>query len=279
MASLLPPVESDDARDTSHRYALVEMGALPIQARSLLIDSVAGAYWSLIRDTAQEHLIREGPWLLRPDPASLAAWQDLEGLSCALHAWIDSPLEGDALAKQLAPAMTIECPERRAWLLRFYLPNTIRVLHAETQASWYAALFSGITRWWCRDDRQHWQPLAGLPADGIAHDAWRLSADEALWQALRGDPEVMALTTQLLRDMPGVFEGLCACDRPRRVEKALAAADAAQLTRPDDRRTYAYLWLIQGESHLKEAPMADCIAQAAQGGSPLLERLQTIEEA
>lgn len=278
MASLFPPAWSAEPRSVeAQRYALIEMGALSSPARSALIDSAAPAYWPLIRHTQQDHLIREGPWLLQPDPTNLAAWRTIEALPCALQAWIESPLDGSTLAEQLAPAMIVEATDRRLWLLRFYASQAIQALHAEIQADWHAALFSGITHWWYRNDVHEWQSLAGLPTKDPPRQGWRLSLDDALWKTLAGDPEVTALTAQLVNDMPTVFAGICAGERPRRVASALAGANSAGLIDPADRRIYVYLWLTQGEAALQEAPMAQAIARAARGESSLAEQLQAME--
>lgn len=279
MVSLLPPAWSGEIPpDETGRYALIEMGLLSPASRAALIDNVAPAYWPLIRDTSQAHLVREGPWLLQPDLANLHAWQAVEALPCALHAWIESPLKGAALAEQLAPAMIAESADHRPWLLRFYTSEAIQALHAETQADWHTELFSGITHWWYRNGDHEWQALAGLPPSVQPQRGWRLRLDNATWKALAGDPEVMTLTAQFVNDMPAVFAGLCAGERPRRVASALTAADDLQLSHPEDRRTYVYLWLTQGEAMLKQPPLPQAIARAARGESSLIEQLQMLKE-
>lgn len=279
MASLLPPAWMENIRkNETERYALIEMGTLSRSSRSVLIDSSASAYWPLMHDTSQPHLIREGPWLLQPNPTNLAAWQSIDTLPCALHAWIESPLDGATLAEQLASAMVVEATDRRSWLLRFYAPQAIQALHAETQADWHAELFSGIERWWYRNDVHEWQALDGLPPKDPSPRGWQLSLSDASWKALAGDPEVTTLTAQLANDMPDVFTGLCVGERPRQVAQALAATDAAQLNRADDRRTYVCLWLRQGEAMLKEASIVQCIERAARGEASLIEQLQTLKE-
>ncbi|PSJ20592.1 hypothetical protein CVH10_16735 [Halomonas sp. ND22Bw] len=274
---LRPDVWRNVEAPDSHRYALIEMGALPRATRTALIDAADGHYWSLIRGTQQEHLIREGPWLMTL-PDSEQEWQDLNGMECGLMAWLESPQPGDSLARQLAPAMTVMSPEGKPWLMRFYLPPMIQALHAANSRSWYRDLFNGIERWWYPTSEEGWQALAGLPDDGSKHDVWRLDCDSHLWDSLKGNTEATALTAQLVSEMPELFENICPCDRPGCVAKALFAADEAKLSRPEDRRIYVYLWLEKEEAFMQSDLMRQCLEQAACGDTALLECLQTREE-
>ncbi|MDR5868438.1 DUF4123 domain-containing protein [Halomonas koreensis] len=261
-----------------NRYALIEMGALSGETRTALVEAAGGSYWPLIRGTQQEHLIREGPWLMALSNAEEADWPGLQAMGCGLMAWIESALPEPALASQLAPAMTVLSPEGKAWLLRFYSPSIIQALHERATWSWHRDLFNGIERWWYRAQPGGWQYLDGLPDDGRRHDAWRLECDASLWDALTGNTEVMTLTAHFVSEMPELFGDICPCDRPGRVANALAAADEAQLLRPEDRRVYVYLWLEKGESFLHSDSMKHGIEQAACSAKTLLESLQTLEE-
>lgn len=261
----------------SNRYALIEMGALPGETRTSLIEAADGDYWPLIRDTRQEHLIREGPWLMALPGGDLDG-QGLGAMGCAVMAWIESPQSGDSLARQLAPAMTVRSPEGKTWLMRFYLPSLIQALHGANSWAWHRDLFNGIERWWYPAQEEGWQSLAGLLDDGLRHDAWRLDCDLDLWTSLRGDTEATALTAHFVSEMPELFEDICPCDRPGRVAKALFAADEIKLFRPEDRRIYVYLWLEKGEGFLQSDSMKRCLEQAVCGDKTLLECLQTQEE-
>ncbi|WP_275289102.1 DUF4123 domain-containing protein [Halomonas elongata] len=261
----------------SNRYALIEMGELPRETRTALIEAADGYYWPLIRDTRQEHLIREGPWLVAL-PDSEGEQQAWDGMECGLMAWVESPQSGDSLARQLAPAMTVISPEGKTWLMRFYLPSLIQALHGANSWAWYRDLFNGIERWWYPAQEAGWQALSGLPDDGSRHDVWRLDCDTHLWDSLKGNTEATALTAQLVSEIPELFKHICPCDRPRCVADALLAADEAKLSRPEDRRIYVYLWLEKGEAFMQSDSIWHCLEQAAYGDKTLLEYLQMREE-
>ncbi len=259
------------------RYALIEMAALPPAARTELFDtfSTDSRYWALIDDDTQPHLKREGPWLLEVNDARLSALLNLESLSCALHAWIESGLEGGQLATQLAPAMVVENNSGKRSLLRFYLPEIIERLHAEAPEACHEALFGWIKRWWYRADGNEWVALAGVEnrkRSGI----WRLKVGDDLWATLHGDTEVMNLTAELAQSAPDLFRNVCSCERPRLVARALEKADREGLVRASDRRTYAYLQLSQGEGAWQSEDMQSLLQQASSGDTTLLELLEVM---
>jgi hypothetical protein len=259
------------------RYALVEMALLPPSTRTELFDTFAteSCFWPLIDDDAQPHLKREAPWLLEVSDERLSAWQHLDSLSCALHAWIVSGLEGGQLAAQLAPAMVVENHAGKRSLLRFYLPEIIEQLYAGAPEECHEALFSGIQRWWYRADENEWVALRG-GENRNRSGAWRLKVGDELWAALHGDTEVMSLTAELVENAPELFRNVCSCERPRLVAKALESADRHGLVRVSDRRTYAYLQLSQGEEAWQPEEMRALLQQAANGEMSLLELIDVM---
>ncbi|MGQ4880048.1 DUF4123 domain-containing protein [Billgrantia sp. LNSP4103-1] len=256
-----------------NRYALIEMALVPPSVRTELFNTFGteGSFWALIDDDAQPHLKREGPWLLEVNDARLSVWQHLDSLSCALHAWIESGLEGDRLAAQLAPAMVVENEAAKRSLLRFYLPETIERLHAEAPEVIHQALFGGIQRWWYPAENE-WVALKGQE-NRNGSGAWRLKVGDDLWTALHGDAEVMGLTAELVENAPDLFRNVCRCERARLVAKALESADCHGLVRVSDRRTYAYLQLSQGEEAWQSEEMHSLLLQATSGDTTLLELL------
>lgn len=259
------------------RYALIEMATLTPAARTELFDTFGtdSRYWALLDDDAQPHLKREGPWLLEVSDARLNVWQSLESFSCALHAWIESELEGDRLADQLAPAMVVENHEGKRSLLRFYVAELIERLHTEAPEECRGALFGGIQRWWYRAHDNEWAPLEGVKKRKHS-SKWRLKVGDDLWAALHGDTEVMSLTAELVGSAPDLFRNVCSCERPRLVAKALEKADRQGLVRVSDRRTYAYLQLSQGEDAWQSKDMQSLLQQASSGDTTLLELLEVM---
>ncbi|MFC3284004.1 DUF4123 domain-containing protein [Litchfieldella rifensis] len=253
---------------------MVELASLSPATRSALFSTfeTSNCYWPLIDDGAQPHLMREGPWVLEVNDSRLEAWQHFEKISCALYAWIESELDGELLAAQLAPAMIVESLEGKRSLLRFYVPEVIERLHADAPDEYRSALFAGIRHWWYRSGKYGWTAL-----EGVAHKEtprpWKLKVNDDLWVALNGNTEVMRLTAELVENAPDLFTGVCSCERPRLVAKTLEDADRHGLTRASDRRTYAYLLLSQGEDTWQSKEMRPLLQQAANGKAPLLELL------
>ena len=196
----------------------------------------------------------------------------LDGILCALQGWIESPLSGTELASHLAPAMAVENSQQQRSLLRFYLPNVITQLHQDALENPANVLFSGIRHWWHRDEALGWTALDGAApiADGTS---WQLIVDDARWQSLHGEPEVMQLTAELVDFSPSLFEGICLCERPREVAKALMQADSHSLTTTADKRTFVYVQLSQGNDAWASEDMQNLLQRAANREAALADLL------
>lgn len=277
-ADSLPPwhnLSSTLATETN-RYALIELAHLPVAARTTLFNELAqdSHYWPLIKDESQPHLQREGPWVLQVRQDKLDKLLTLDGIVCALQGWIESPLIGTELASHLAPAMAVENPQKQRSLLRFYLPDVITQLHKDTLENPTNALFLGVTRWWYRDATLGWTALEGkaLPE---SLPPWQLTVDEARWQSLHGEPEVMQLTSELVDFSPSLFEGICLCERPRQVAKALMQANNHGLTAIADKRTFVYVQLSQGNDAWASEDMQVLLQRAVSREARLADLLAT----
>ncbi|MBE0403989.1 DUF4123 domain-containing protein [Halomonas citrativorans] len=258
------------------RYALIEMAQLAVTTRTTLFNEIVDAdhYWSLIKDERQPHLQREGPWLLSIPHDQLDQLNQLDGMACALLGWIETPLAGAELASHLAPAMIVENPQKQRALLRFYLPDVITQLHEDALENSANVLFSGVTRWWYQDTTMGWVALEGQASPGCVSQ-WQLVVDEARWQSLHGEPEVMQLTAELVDFSPSLFEGICHCERPRHVAKALVQADHHGLTATADKRTFVYVQLSQGSDAWASEEMQRLLQRAASDETTLAEILAT----
>lgn len=133
---------------TQKRVALIELGLLSPAERTPLFEMQGITALPLLQDHRQPHLTAEGPWLLEVTCESIPQFTAHKALDCALQAWIESRVSPQQLAIPLAPAM-VACPmDEPLSLLRFYLPQVIKHLHAETHADWYHSLFGGIEQWY-----------------------------------------------------------------------------------------------------------------------------------
>ncbi|CAH1044466.1 DUF4123 domain-containing protein [Halomonas sp. TD01] len=273
---LVPPWQSSKSTQALEvqRYALIELAHLTLAARMTLFDEVVSSdyCWPLIDDADQPHLKREGPWLLEMPHINLVKLQRLEGITCALHGWIESPLNGGELASDLAPAMVVESPQKQRSLLRFYLPSVITQLYKDALDNPANALFKGISGWWYRDEASGWAMLKGKTSP--THLApWQLSVSEACWKSLHGDPEVMQLAAELVELSPSLFKGICVCERPRQVAKALIQADDHGLITTNDRRAFTYVQLSEGDDAWVSAERLDLLQRATSGEATLVDLL------
>ncbi|PCF93460.1 DUF4123 domain-containing protein [Vreelandella nigrificans] len=277
-ADTLPPWQRSSSSEASEieRYALIELSHLPVSARTALFNELVqdSHYWPLVKDESQPHLQREGPWVLQVRQDKLDKLLALDGIVCALQGWIESPLTGTELASHLAPAMAVENPQKQRSLLRFYLPDVITQLHKDALDNPANALFLGVTRWWYRDATLGWTALEGkaLPE---SLPPWQLTVDEARWQSLHGEPEVMQLTAELVDFSPSLFEGVCLCERPRQVAKALMQANNHGLTAIADKRTFVYVQLSQGSDAWASDDMQSLLQRASGGEATLADLLTT----
>lgn len=274
----LPPWQRSSSSQASEieRYALIELAHLPVAARTTLFNELVqdSKYWPLIKDESQPHLQREGPWVLQVRQDKLDKLLTLDGIVCALQGWIESALTGTELASHLAPAMAVESPQKQRSLLRFYLPDVITQLHKDALENPANALFLGVTRWWYRDATLGWTALEGkaLPE---SLPPWQLTVDEARWQSLHGEPEVMQLTAELVDFSPSLFEGICLCERPRQVAKALMQANNQGLTASADKRTFVYVQLSQGNDAWVSEDMQSLLQRASGSEATLADLLAT----
>lgn len=232
------------AAEACKRMALIELGLLDPAARATLFETPGVTARPLLQDDEQPHLTAEGPWLFAVTPESMSQLAVEDALGGGLHAWLESRVEISRLASQLAPAMVAYPVGEPPALLRFYLPQVIRQLHAETHADWHSSLFGGIEQWWWPADDSSWQPLGAMPEQASLESPWKLTLSTELYQALQGDPEVRTATRVLTQQYPELFAGVCACARSQRVEAALLAATEAGLVQRGERLAYVYRRLL-----------------------------------
>lgn len=226
------------------RTALIELGLLKPALRTALFETDGVSAWPLLLDDQQPHLTTEGPYLFEVTYDSISQIAAQEVLGCGLHAWIESRVATQQLASQLAPAMVAYPVDEPPSLLRFYLPQVITQLHAETHAEWHRPLFGGIEQWWRPDDAHGWQPLGAMPVQTPGESQWQLTLSSSLYHALQGDPEVRSFTRLLSQQHPELFADECSCTRPQRVEAALLAATDAGLVETGERLAYVYRRLL-----------------------------------
>lgn len=135
-------------------------------------------------------------------------------------------------------------------------------------------LLGWLPSWFYRGATLGWTALEGkaLPE---SLPPWQLTVDEARWQSLHGEPEVMQLTAELVDFSPSLFEGICLCERPRQVAKALMQANNHGLTAAFDKRTFVYVQLNQGNDAWASDDMQSLLQRASGGEATLADLLTT----
>lgn len=206
---------SDDAC-----YVLFEGAELKGELRDRLLTSESELLRPLLIHPDLFELINLGPWLWRCQQASTSLLESMveQGLVLGL---IHSQRSLDELQQQLAMGcMVVEPKGLHSQLLRFYTPAALPVMLAQQKLPWHAALFGGLSDWWCYDCDAQW----------IHHSINTESAElrvitltNELKAALLGDPEAPRLLAMWQGSVR--FQQFPACIRTDMALKALKKAD------------------------------------------------------
>lgn len=132
----------------------------------------------------------------------------------------------------------------------------------------------GYTAVFYLDTTLGWTALEGQALSESLHP-WQLIVDDARWESLHGEPEVMQLTAELVDFSPALFEGICLCERPRQVAKALVQANNHGLTATADKRTFVYVQLSQVNDAWASEDMQGLLQRAASREATLADLLAT----
>ncbi|MDT4855221.1 hypothetical protein FQZ97_895630 [compost metagenome] len=262
--------------DLGHkRYALIEMGRLPDEARLRLLQS---AYLKRPLMHQQEFAALQafGPWLL---DAGDMAFDELPDLcdSAALMGWISSDCPLPRLVEHLGDSLLARDESGEVFLLRGYLPGILPLLHERTEADWHGWLFGPLHQWWLPVAGGNWQCLAGLGLD-TPTDYYPIQLDEPLWHALELDPLLYSLTRQLERQAAEVFTSTCHGERLEQVRLALQAARDQGLQDRQDQSLFATLQLLDPGFPGNQPDWPLALRQALEQGVPLGQALRALPQ-
>jgi hypothetical protein len=169
-----------------------------------------------------------------------------------VHGWIVSTIAPEHLAEHLSRAFVARGPDGSAYLLRYYDPWVLPVLYYQAPQHWWKELITPIAAWWVpkADTKiQRWGRISGLSASQ-ANPLPPLLIDQALWQALIGDPLPRRLLQSVETLLPGLLDAPCRGVRLACIEQLVDGARKAGLSTHDDLHDYVFLSLTQGTTRL-----------------------------
>ncbi|MBN3825568.1 DUF4123 domain-containing protein [Burkholderia sp. Ac-20384] len=239
---------------TVHLVAVSDMAELDDEQRSAVLTRFAGNTYPLLQDPALHAIRPYSPLLLAADTADYQGHHRLAGafntrLRNTLHGWIVSTVPPERLAEHLAQATLAHGPDGATYLLRHYDPWVLPVLYQQAPPAWWRQFMAPIASWWIpRADTQvqRWGRIPGLAATHVKPPS-PLVIDEALWQALTGDPLPHRLLLAVEARTPELLDHPCRGVRLARIEALLAYAREAGLSTHDDFFDYVFLALAQGQ--------------------------------
>lgn len=243
---------------TARLLAVSDMAELDDELRSAVHERFAGNIYPLLRDPAWHALRPYSPLLLATDAADRQRHYKFAGalstrLRNALHGWIVSTVPPERLVEHLAHATIAHGPDGATYLLRYYDPWVLPVLYQRAPPNWWREFIAPISSWWVpRADMrvQRWGRIPGLAA-AHANPPSPLMIDEALWQALMGDPLPHRLLQAVEARTPELLDNPCRGVRLARIEALLASARKAGLSEHDDLHDYVFIALAQSQDRLK----------------------------
>ncbi|MCY1358833.1 hypothetical protein D9M69_453770 [compost metagenome] len=269
-------------RDAKHkgqyRYAVVEIGLLPDAPRLRLLQSDRPKQ-PLMQQREFAPLQAIGPWLLDVSDLEFAEFLTLEPFrdTPALMGWIRTDCPLNKLSEHLGDALLAKDDTDTVYLLRSYLPTTLPLLHARTDAAWRDWLFGPLHDWWLPQPDQGWQCLTGLGLDAPA-DYQPIHLDSELWQALELDPLVYSLTGELERHAPEVFTSPCHGDRLDQVKRAIEAGRDEGLLQRQDLSLFATLQLFDRQFPADWPKWPQTMALVREQGIPLAQAIRMLPE-
>lgn len=258
---------------TAHLVAVCDVAELDDELRNAVNERFAGHTHPLLQEPAWHALHPYSPVLLAAESADSRGHNSLagafnRGLRNALHGWIVSAVPPERLAAHLAQAILAHGPDGTAYLLRYYDPHVLPVLYQQAPPTWWREFMAPIASWWvpkADTQVQRWGRIPGLAATQFGPPS-PLVIDDALWQALIGDPLPHRLLHAVETHKPELLDNPCRGIRLARVEALLANAHVAGLSQHDDLHDYVFLSLAQGTEHLAADRYWQAAVRAAVAG-------------
>lgn len=238
-------LQPQDREWIEHHYAVIDPPPLTA-AQRVNWEGISLIRESLMQHDAFAHLREEGPWLVELDspPSNQLDTPFLELGEHALQGWCSSFLSLTELAEHLSNALIAQDEDDQSFLIRSYASHVLPVLHGCKDRPWHAWLFGPINQWWVPSP----SGLQQYSGHGLTTppEFSPIQLDGALSDQLAVDQLALAMLHELQSNTPEVFVSTCHGEQLDQVTRALQSARDSGLTRIDDQRLFATLYLLEG---------------------------------
>jgi len=200
--------------------------------------------------------------------ALLDAWGGSDG--DVISAWIVSKSDGKQMAKHFRANTLAYDANEQEYLLRYYAPRILPILHREADKNWARQFFNPIIAWWypvATPTQETWSRIEGGKQQAGEMKMPLILSGE-LWDAMINDPFPHNLLTVAEQKFPSAFENDCYGVRLAKVESLLKAGKEKGLETRDDLFVYAMALLEEPERE-KEPRWQEAVRKAVADEAPL----------
>lgn len=262
-----------------HLIAVSDMAGLDEPMRRAVSDQFRDCSYPLLQHERWNALRPYSPLLVAARSTDLTDCGSLieafQGrLHNALQGWIISTQPADVLATHFGRATLAQGPDGCSYLLRYYDPLVLPVLHQLADRAWWRAFIAPVVSWWLPGadlERRLWGRVPGGGVRvGTTEQLPMLSIDGNLWQALAEDPFPHRLLREAEAYQPSLFDTDCRYVRLTRVRNHLATAKALGLSSSENLHDYVFMALSRSAQQLQSDPRWQRAVQTAISGTERL---------
>lgn len=265
--------------------ALIDMAMLTPAQREQVTARFEGLLHPLLLDPDYATLQPLGAMLAGTGESSPAGFDTLIAKASGygtdvIQAWVTSLWPPDMLAGHLSHATFAQGGEGERYLLRYYDPLVLPVLHRAASPAWVGWFFAPFLSWWfagATPEHPRWSRIPGgarLPQPSPP----ALTLTDALWEALVSDPLPHQLLHTLEQEAPAVFASDCRGVRLTQIEAQLDAARQHGLSRHEDLTTYVLVGLSIPAARLAaDRDWQDAVKRAVADQVPLSQSLAALK--
>ncbi|WBX87278.1 DUF4123 domain-containing protein [Achromobacter mucicolens] len=259
-----------------HLIAVSDIAGLDDSMRHAVNDLFGGRCYPLLQNEKWAALRPYSPLLLAARSTTLADCGNLMEafhgrLLNALQGWIISTQPADALATHLSDATLARGPDGCTYLLRYYDPLVLPILHQRADPGWWNSFVAPIVSWWvpgANVERRLWSRVPGNgDRAGNTFPLEMLTMDADLWQALAEDPFPHRLLREAQTHEPSLFDTDCRYVRLARVRTHLKAAEMLGLSSSEDLHDYVFMALSRPAQQLRDDSQWQLALQMAASGN------------
>jgi len=263
-------------------HALIDMARIQGELREEIVEKLKDfSVESLLDDPRYPQLKWHGPILISgPDgdeSALLDAWGEYD--SNVISAWIIAPMSAEHLSKHLRRKTFAYGADKTQYLLSYYDPLIMPILHRLADKRWVYEFFYSITAWWypvSTPQEETWSRIGGRGAPLIFHGP-PLVVSEELWDALVVNPLPYQILNYANENLPDAFEHDCYGVRLAKIEELLKAGGKSGLENTDDLYIYA-LSLLRNPASADDTGWQEAMKNAVCGKETLRSYLASIGE-